>query len=124
MTNSTKKIIEKYWEAVNSRDWVTFENLLTEDVVYQLPQSREIVNGKQAVRQFNETYPGDWTLSVTNLVADGGQAISKITFLDNNEEQTGISFFELGDGLIWQVTEYWPTPYEPPQRNCDYIERY
>ena len=31
MNTSTKTIIEDYWNAVNDRDWLTFENLVAED---------------------------------------------------------------------------------------------
>lgn len=124
MITSTKTIIEKYWKAINDRDWKSFEQLVAGDIIYILPQSREKIRGRLAFKEFNETYPGNWTLSVTTLVTDEKRAVSKIAFVNDNEEQTGISFFELQNNVIQKITEYWPTPYEPPLRNCDYIERY
>ncbi|MGV7222757.1 MAG: nuclear transport factor 2 family protein [Nitrospinales bacterium] len=124
MAKSTEAIIGKYWNAVNDRDWLTFMDLLAEDITYVLPQTREKIQGRLAFKSFNETYPGNWTLSVTTLVSGENQAASIIAFVDNEEEQIGISFFELKDGLIQSITEYWPTPYQPPTRNFEYIERF
>ena len=124
MHNSTKTLIEKYWNAVNNRDWSTFLNLVAEDIVYDLPQTRERIHGSVDFKEFNETYPGDWTLSIKSLVSDQNQAASIISFLDNGEQQTGITFFEIRNDRIQKITEYWPTPYQPPPRNYDGIERY
>ena len=124
MTNSTEAIIKEYWKAVNARDWSTFMDLLAEDIVYDLPQTREKIHGRLAFKSFNETYPGNWTLSVTTLVSGENQAASIISFVDNDEEQTGISFFELEGGLIHRIKEYWPTPYQAPPRKNGLIDRY
>ena len=124
MTNSTRKIVDMYWKAVNGRDWNTFESLIDENILYDLPQTRERIRGKKAFRTFNENYPGDWTLSIVDLIADEKQAISRIAFMESNEEQTGITFFEIQDDLINKIVEYWPNSYDPPPRNTDDIERY
>ena len=124
MANSTEAIIKEYWNSVNTRDWSTFMDLIAEDIVYDLPQTREKIQGRLAFKSFNEIYPGNWTLSVTTLVSGENQAASIISFVDNDEEQTGISFFELEGGLIQRIKEYWPTPYQAPPRNNENIERY
>ncbi len=120
----TKKIVENYWTAVNKRDWQTVDTLLAKDVIYILPQTREKIIGSKALCTFNETYPGDWTIMVDTLVADEHQVVSRILFKNNNKTQTGISFHSIMDGLICEITEYWPAPYDPPKRNCGKIERY
>lgn len=120
-----KDIIMDYWEAVKNRDWETFERLISENIAYDLPQTRERIRGRRAFREFNETYPGDWTLSIVRLVVDeDGLGVSQIAFENSGEEQIGISFFEIQGGLIQRITEFWPTPYEPPTRNTNLIERY
>ena len=96
----TKEIVESYWNAINNRDWNTYERLISEDILYQLPQTREQTRGKKACRAFNETYPGNWTLSVVDLISDGDRVVSKISFVDSGKEQTAISFFKLKNGLL------------------------
>ncbi len=121
--NTYKQIIERYWQAANDRDWDTFESLLHQDIVYELPQTRERIRGHTAFREFNASYPGDWTLEIVHLVVDEHQAVSQIAFHVDNEEQAGISFFEIRDGLIRRIVEFWPDPYDPPVRQFDAIER-
>lgn len=125
MANQFEEIILAYWKAVNNRDWKTFEKLVSENIVYVLPQSRERVQGRKAFREFNETYPGEWTLSVVRLVVnEEGLGATQISFYSGGEEQTGISFFDIGGGLITRITEYWPSPYQPPARNSNFVESY
>ena len=78
MVNTPKKIIEKYWKAANARDWETFESLLHKDIVYEIPQTRERIRGRTAFREFNASYPGNWTLEIARLVVDEHQAVSQI----------------------------------------------
>ena len=118
-------MITDYWEALNNRDWETFEKLVSENIVYDLPQTRERIQGRRAFREFNETFPGEWTISIVRLVVDEeGLAASQISFIAGGEEQTGISFFEIKQGEIQRITEFWPTAYEPPARNTKEVERY
>lgn len=124
MTNSSRTIIEKYWKAANDRDWGTFKALLHENIVYELPQTRERIRGRLAFTEFNATYPGDWTLSIVRLISDEFQAVSQIAFRSKNEEEIGISFFEIQNGLIHRIVEFWPSSYDPPARNSNSIERY
>ena len=124
MANTHKNIIEKYWKAANDQDWETFESLLHEDIVYEIPQTRERIRGRVAFKEFNATYPGDWTLKIVSLVADESQAVSQIVFQINDKEQSAISFFEFKNELINRIVEFWPEPYDPPMRQSHSIERY
>ncbi|RPI77575.1 MAG: nuclear transport factor 2 family protein [Desulfobacteraceae bacterium] len=118
------KTVEQYWQTLNDRDWQAFGALLHEGMVYEIPQTRERVRGKEAYIDFNKTYPGDWTLAIVHLVADQHRAVSQIAFRDDGQEQVGISFFEFKDGLICRITDFWPVAYEPPLRQSRFIERY
>jgi hypothetical protein len=117
-------MIEGYWQAANARDWGTFAALLHEDVVYEIPQTRERVRGRAAYVDFNATYPGDWTLEIVKLVANEQGAVSQIAFRTGHQEEPGITFFEFKEGLIYRITDFWPVAYEPPLRHSRYVERY
>jgi len=122
--SANKVIIEKYWRAANDRDWETFESLLHNDIIYELPQTRERIRGRAAFREFNENYPGNWTLKIEQLVADDFQVASQIVFRTIDEEQAGISFFKFKNGLVHRIVEYWPDPYDPPVRHSNFVEHY
>jgi hypothetical protein len=47
------QVVAAYWAAAESRDWNTFADLITEQVVYEAPQTRERVRGRSAYVRFN-----------------------------------------------------------------------
>src|SRR3954470_5605046 len=119
------EIVTAYWKACRARDWAAFGELLADDVVYEVPQTRERVRGRDAVVRFNAEYPGDWTLSITTLVADERNAATTIDFVSPGiPDATGLAFFRLDDdGRIVHVSDWWPEPYEPPADRAHLVER-
>lgn len=119
------EVIAAFWQRAESRDWPAFAELLAPDVVYQEPQTRERVRGKEAYVRFNAEFPGDWHLTVHRIIGSGRQGVSWIDFTLDGEHMTGISFFELDDaGLISTITDFWPDPYEPPANRSHLTERF
>ena len=115
--------IYRYLETLNARDWVAFATLLHEDVIYEVPQTRERVRGREAYLDFNQTFPGDWTLQAVRVIADALRGCAEISFQVSNQAMPAIAFFEFQDGLIVRITDYWPDRYEPPARASKFVER-
>ncbi|MGI9093903.1 MAG: nuclear transport factor 2 family protein [Mycobacteriales bacterium] len=66
--NTAHDAVAAYWAAGEARDWQRFGDLLSEQVVYEAPQSRERVRGRESSVRFNaEGFPGDWHLRVTRV---------------------------------------------------------
>jgi hypothetical protein len=108
-------VILRYWAACEARDWVSFGELVAEDVWYELPQSRERIRGRADYVASNATYPGAWHVRVERVVADGVHAASWTTFVVDGTEQSGLCFFDLDEcGLIRHITDFWPAPFDPP----------
>jgi SnoaL-like protein len=125
MSNRPAEVIAAYWGAANARDWATFGTLLAPDIVYELPQSRERIRGREAYVQFNAEYPGDWTVEPVRILGDDRHGVSWTRFLVDGAEQTGLCFFDLdGDGLIARIHDFWPKPYEPPPGREHLTERF
>lgn len=105
-----------YVEALERRDWVRVTGLLADDVVYELPQSRERIRGRDRYVQFNREYPGDWHLRVKEAYADETGGVVHLGWtVDGSDESGAVAFFHFDDaGLIDRVTDYWPEPYDPP----------
>jgi ketosteroid isomerase-like protein len=117
--------VRAYFESAEQRDWQRFRGLLAEDMVYEMPQTRERVHGRSALIQFNREYPGDWHLQVRRIVADGRHAAAWIDSRVGDEHQDACVWFELSDGgLITRVTDYWPDSYEPPSGREHLVERW
>jgi ketosteroid isomerase-like protein len=121
---SSQALVSSYWAAAEARDWEAFGRLLAEDVVYEAPMSHERVSGKAAYLQFNaEGFTTGWHLTVQRIVADEGTAASWIEMTDADETYPGLTFFDIADGLIARITDFWPQAYEPPASRAHLIER-
>ncbi len=53
-----------YVSTLESRDWDAFATLLAPHVVYECPQTRERVRGRDGLVRFNQEFPGDWHLEL------------------------------------------------------------
>lgn len=117
--------VEKYWATAGARDWDSFAELIAEDVVYELPQTRERISGKEKYMRFNREYPGDWQPTVHRLVAEADGGVSWIRMADNGEVDDAVTFFEVNEqGLFAHITDFWPEDYEPPKGREHLVERY
>jgi predicted ester cyclase len=71
------QVVVDYWDAAANRDWATFADLPSDQVVHQAPQTRERVCGRMDYVRFNaEGFPGDWHLKVERVVAETRRAAS------------------------------------------------
>jgi predicted ester cyclase len=124
--SSAHEVVAAYWAAAEARDWDAFGALVAEDVLYRGPQTREQVRGRDAYRRFNaEGFAYDWHATVERIVAEGAHAASWIEFTAPEGTLTGLCFFELNDdGLIAEITDFWPEPYELPASRAHLVERY
>ncbi|MCC9707239.1 nuclear transport factor 2 family protein [Streptomyces sp. MNU76] len=123
--------VERFWATAEGRDWVAFAETLAEDVVYELPQTRERIRGRERYVEFNREYPGDWHARIERIVAEPprpgspGQVVSRTHVTVGLEEMYAISFFTVDeDGRIAAITDFWPEPYEPPAGREHLVERY
>lgn len=123
MGRDTRQTIERFWHTANTRDWAAFAALLHPDMVYLVPQTRERAAGRAAFVEVFRTWPGDWQAQLQLLIAEPASAVSTIRFVVEGEAATGISFFELRDGLVIRITDYWPADYEPPERASHHLQR-
>ncbi|MBK3587929.1 nuclear transport factor 2 family protein [Streptomyces microflavus] len=126
-TAALRAAVETYWATADARDWDAFAATLADDLVYELPQTRERIHGKDRYVRFNEEYPGDWHVRIERIVADseGRQAAARTEFTVGAEEMHAIHFFTFDDrGRITGVTDFWPESYEPPAGREHLVERY
>ena len=105
--SSCADLVKRFVETLEARDWDTWAALLHEDVVYEIPQSRERIRGRDSYLRFNQEYPGDWHLRVLQVIADDTQGVVR---------------------FHWQVTgeeaDYWPEAYDPPPGREHLVEQW
>lgn len=120
-----RRVIADYWAAADARDWAAFGSLLADDLVYEVPQTRERIRGRATYVRFNADYPGDWHIVVQRVIASDGEAVSWIDFIAGGTAQIGITFFRLDvSGSICSISDFWPEPYTPPPGREHLVESY
>jgi ketosteroid isomerase-like protein len=114
---ATAELAKRYIEALERREWEEWAGLLHPDVVYELPQTGEVVRGRDSYVRFNREYPGDWHLSVRQTITDDNHAVAWVAWTMGGSGDVGdaIVFLEFDEeGLIRSVTDFWPERYDAP----------
>lgn len=111
---TVRQVVERYWQAMNTNDWRAASELLHDEYLLDYPQSGERFRGHDHFIALNADYPaaGPWRFTVHRIVADEQAAVSDVSVTAPSVTARVVSFFELRDGKIWRVTEYWPDPFE------------
>ena len=122
---SNVQLVDRFIEALDARDWEAWASLLHSDVVYEIPQSRERIRGRDRYLQFNQEYPGDWRLRLKVSIADARNGVAWFGWeVEGSEPADGIAFFTFSEGLVTSVTDFWPEAYVPPPGREHLVERW
>jgi hypothetical protein len=119
-----RELAERFIASLEARDWDAWAALLHPAVVYELPQSRERIRGRDRYLRFNQEYPGDWHLRPKVTIADERHGVVWFEWLLNGRTDDAMAFFEFAGGVITRVTDFWPEPYEPPPGREHLVERW
>jgi hypothetical protein len=119
-----RELAERFIASLEARDWDAWAGLLHPAVVYEIPQSRERIRGRDRYLRFNQEYPGDWHLRPKVVIADERHGVVWFEWLLDGRADDAMVFFEFADGLIIRVTDFWPEPYEPPPGREHLVERW
>lgn len=115
VVDETRQLIARFFATLEGRDWAGFAMVLHPDVVYEIPQSRERIRGRDSYVQFNREFPGDWHLTPTQILVDGDAAVGRFEWrVGEAPSEEAFVFFGVRDGLLASVTDFWPEPYDPP----------
>ncbi len=120
-----RRIVERYWAAMQTNDWREAATWLHDDFVLEWPQSGEVVRGRENFIAINANYPaaGRWQFTIHRLVADEGGVVSDVGVTDGAAIARAITFSTLRDGKIIHQTEFWPDPTAPHDWRAQWVER-
>jgi ketosteroid isomerase-like protein len=138
-----REIVEKFFQALNSRDFDGIEKHLDAAYVWEMPQSGERVRGLENSRAIIENYPGGLptvetrriTGSPDQWVATPSWTLLKIT--GSGDEYTTESLAKYSDGSVWHAVDifrfregkivnqvaYFAAPLEAPEWRARWVER-
>lgn len=112
-------------QRLDARDWDGVDALLHPDVGYGVPQTREQVRGRLALRRFNTAYPGDWRLRLVESHAGADGGVARIESTTGGQVDTAIVFLRFdAAGLVTTITDWWPESYDPPPGREHLVERW
>ncbi len=123
MNTQSCDIILRHWSCANGRDWEGFAALLDPDLRYEVPQTCEYIESGAGYLDMFRTWPGAWQATIKTLVCEDAKAVCIIEFIIGTDVEMGISVFEIANGKIVAVTDYWPATYEPPTRQSAHLKR-
>src|SRR5215813_3823810 len=126
MSQFAVDLVKKFWALMATNDFQSVGSVLSDDFVLEWPQSGERIRGRANYAVMNEQYPtttGRWTFSVNRLVGNDHGAVSDVSVSDGVQNARAISFFELRDGKIVKMVEYWPEPFVPRDERTHLVEQ-
>lgn len=120
-----RQAVERFWRTMNDNDWQAVGRLLHDDFTLDWPQSGERIRGREHFVAVNAHFPaaGRWSFAVHRVVADQHGVASEVTVTDTARTDRAVTFFELRDGLVWRMVEYWPEPFEAAAWRAQWVER-
>ena len=122
---SNRDLVRDFITTLDNRDWDAWAALLHPGVIYEIPQTRERIRGRDRYLQFNQEYPGDWHLELKVALADEATGVAWFVWeVPESEPADAMVFFTFAEGVVTTVTDFWPEPYDPPPGREHLVERW
>lgn len=116
-----KTVAQRWWTLNDERNFSGAAALCRPGCVIDWPLSNErfVTAGDWAAAM--EHYPGAWRCTVETLMAEGERVMTIAKVADATTAVTAISLFHIRDGLITELVEYWPDPYDAPEWRAQWV---
>ena len=124
MSGRAVDVVAAFWERMQSNDFRSVGDLLSDTFVLDWPQSQERVRGRDTFAAINEEYPahGRWQFTVNRIVGNDHEAVSDVAVTDGTRSDRAISFFTVEGGEIVKIVEFWPDAYPAPENRRHLVE--
>lgn len=112
-----EEIVKQFWTLVSDGEFDKAGELMAEDAVVLLPNTREVFNGRSKYINFNKKYPGRWIINIEKIFSQDDIIISaaKVESEDKLNSLYLVAFLKLKNNKIHEITEYWGDNGEPPK---------
>ena len=121
---TTAEVVQKFWSLMQTNDFKSVGQVLSDDFVLEWPQSGERIRGRENYAAMNEEYPthGLWRFTINRITGDDVQAVTDVTVTDGVQVARAISFFSFSDGKIQKIVEFWPDPFPAEENRRHLVE--
>jgi ketosteroid isomerase-like protein len=118
------EVVKRYWSLMQSNDFRSVGQVLSDDFVLEWPQSNERIRGRDNLASMNEEYPahGIWRFTINKILGDEIDVVSDVSLTDGVQVARVISFFTVTDGKIRKMVEFWPDPFTAPDNRRHLVE--
>jgi len=122
--HSAEDTVRDYWRLMATNNFASVEHVLAADFVLEWPQSNERIRGAANFARMNTDYPasGPWQFHVKRLVAGASEVVTHVAVTDGTQSAEVISFFEIAEGKIRRLVEFWPESYPAPGHRAHLTE--
>jgi ketosteroid isomerase-like protein len=125
MTAGAADIVNEFWRLMGTNDFESVGQVLADDFVLEWPQSKERIRGAVNFARMNREYEakGSWRFAIHRIVANNQEVVSDVSTTDGNAHGRAISFFDIVDGKIARITEFWPEQFDAPANRAHLVEK-
>jgi hypothetical protein len=118
------ELIIRFWNLFSEQRWEEAAGLLHGEFVATWPQSRERMRGAANFIDVNRHYPGNHKIEVIHAFEIGNKVLTTVWIeADTGQKTFANSIFEIQDGKILKVEEYWAEPYAAPDWRKQWVEQ-
>jgi hypothetical protein len=103
---SSSGVVRSFFEAMENRDWAAVEGLVAGELSVWWPVTLERFEGRAFV-DMNRAYPEGWSITVGELVEDGGRVAARVRVDQEGDTYWCFGFYTVGDGVITDAIEGW-----------------
>ena len=121
---TTKEVVKRFWSLMQSNDFASVGEVLSDDFVLEWPQSGERIRGRENYGRMNQEYPahGVWKFTINRLLVDGDEAVTDVSVTDGVQQARTITFFSINGSKIYRLLEFWPDRFPAPEHRRHLVE--
>jgi ketosteroid isomerase-like protein len=116
--------LEALVKAINAKDLQALDEVFTEDVVLEWPQSGERIRGGSNRREIYRRFPSLPAVTPRRTTGSGDVWVleASLDYGDGDPYQA-VFIFSMRDGKIAREVAYWSKPFPAPEWRAPWIER-
>jgi len=116
--------IQEFYRRMNTNDFHSAGEMLSDDYVLEWPQSKERIRGRDDFAAMNYEYPahGRWKFTINRIVGNESEVVSDVSVTDGVQVARALTFSTVRGGKISKQVEYWPENYEAPENRRHLVE--
>jgi ketosteroid isomerase-like protein len=120
-----RDLVERFWRALERKDFDEATTMLHEEFVEDWPQSKERIHGPEDWRSMATHHPTFPRITLTRLTGGDGfwAAEAEFVYPGSDDRWSVCALCELRDGRIVHITEYFGAAFDAASWRADWVER-